>query len=138
MSLIKVRYKGLSDVREITKKQWASVGVVVDSDTVWDRSNGWAVVVDSNERLEEVLREQGNFQISALDDAGGEKIVARALDPNAEEGDVVVDGDTGQAEVNKRKKDAEAQAGLARGAVSEASTTAHGTGRGSSTSGDTV
>jgi hypothetical protein len=95
MALIKVRYKGIADVREITAKQLKdNNNVIVDNDMVWHRGNGFSVVVDANDRLEEVLREQGHFTISALTDAGGETVVSTASDPD-NEGDVLVDGDTG-------------------------------------------
>jgi hypothetical protein len=128
---MKVRYKGFADERTITRKQLDAVGVVIDHDLKWDRSNGFSQVVDVNERLEEVLRGEQHFTLHALDDSGGEKVVAVASNPDAES-DVVVDGNTGQTEVNKRKqqKDAEAQAPQDSGSAS------HGrTGKGSSTSG---
>ena len=133
MALMKVRYKGFADERTITRKQLDAVGVVIDHDLKWDRSNGWSQVVDVNERLEEVLRGEQHFSLHAMDDSGGEKVVAVASNPDAES-DVVEDGNTGQREVNKRKaqKDAEAQAGFkSSGAASHGST-----GKGSSTTGD--
>lgn len=111
MALIKVRYKGIADVREITAKQLKdNNGVIVDNDMVWNRANGFSVIVDANDRLEEVLREQGHFTISAVDDAGGEKVVSTASDPD-NEGDILVDGDTGaRTEVAEKAAQTEADA----------------------------
>ena len=102
MSLIKVRYKGVADVRTITRKQFASVGVTVDKDVEWNRSNSFTVVLDTNERMEEVLREQGHFTLSTLDSGTGETPISTATNP-AGEGDLLVDGNTGDTTVNRVK-----------------------------------
>lgn len=136
MALIRVRYKGIADVREITAKQLKdNNGVIVDNDMVWNRANGFSVVVDANDRLEEVLREQGHFTISTVDDAGGEKVVAKASDPD-NEGDILVDGDTGATTEAKAKSDkANAEADTPSGAVGNPTGS---TGKGSSTRGSST
>lgn len=140
MALMKVRYKGLADERTITRKQLDAVGVVIDHDLRWDRANGFSQVIDVNDRLEEVLRGEEHFTLSAVTDEGGEKVVAVASDPEAES-DLVRDGNTGQTDVNKRKAEkaaqqkAEMEASQAPQGSGPASPTGR-TGRGSSTQGD--
>jgi hypothetical protein len=107
MALMKVRYKGIADERTITKKQLEAVGVVIDSDLRWNHANGFQQNIEVNDRLEEVLREQGHFTLSAMDDAGSEKVVATASDP-ANEGNTLVDGNTG-ASTEAKKAEEKAQ-----------------------------
>lgn len=94
MGLVKVRYVGIADVRTITKKEWAGAGVTVDKDVAWDINNRFTVVLDANERMEEILRDAGHFTVSKVTDSGEADVVAVASNP-AGEGDVLVDGNTG-------------------------------------------
>lgn len=103
MALIRVRYKGIADERTITKKDFASTGLEVSQDLKWNHANGFQVIVESTDRLEEVLRDQGHFTITHVDDAGNEVVVAQATDTQ-DEGDVLVDGSTGDSTPNKQGK----------------------------------
>lgn len=87
MALFKVRYKGLSDIRSMSKKELGDVGVGVDGDLRWARPNNGAygahnvVFIDSpSDGLLEVLKAEGTFTVSEVkdDDNGpseGEPIV---------------------------------------------------------------
>lgn len=100
MSLIKVKYVGVSNVRSISKKEFADAGVVIDKDVTWDIRNRYTVVLDANEKMEEVLRDQGHFTISTADDAGKHQVVATASNPDVEAG-TLVDGNTGAKTASK-------------------------------------
>lgn len=102
MGLIDVKYKGLSDVRTITKKNWEQEGVGVPVDTTWDASNRWTLRIDATDRMVEVLKAQGHFQVSEVTDDGSRKVLFEASEPDREP-DIVVDGATGQRSENKRK-----------------------------------
>ena len=135
MALVEVRYKGLSDVREITKKQWLDQqGVEVSRDTVWHAGNRFTQVIDANDRMLEVLKAEGHFSVKEINDDNslGDEIVT-ASEPDREP-DVVVDGNTGQRSENKRRAEQTAtQAGSAGGGTTS---TSGSTGRGRSTQGD--
>jgi len=103
MSLIKVKYVGVADVRKISKKEFASAGVVVDKDVSWNIKNRFSVVLDSNDRMEEVLRGEGHFTIKTMDDLGDEKVIATASDPEVE-ADTLVDATTGASTPSKKAK----------------------------------
>lgn len=96
MGLIKVRYLGIADVRTISKKEWAGAGVTVDKDVEWSAKNGFSVVLDVNERMEEILRDAGHFSLSKLTDSGGVEVVAVASNPDAG-GDTIVDASNNPA-----------------------------------------
>jgi hypothetical protein len=94
VSLVKVRYLGIADIRTITVAEWAGAGVTVDKDAVWSIWNRFTLVLDLNERMEEILRGEGHFSLSAVTDAGGVETIATASNPDSE-GDILVDGTTG-------------------------------------------
>lgn len=98
MALTKIRYKGLSDERVMSKADLNAAGVGVDGQLKWDRSNRHVVYVDGmSERLEELLREEGTFTIEEVDEETGKTVKTivkgKALDDT---GATVVDGTTGQ------------------------------------------
>lgn len=105
MALYKIRYKGLSDVREMSRKALKDAGVPgIGGDLVWDRSNNHTVHVDSmSERLEEILRSEGTFNIEEVDKKTGESVKVITDEGTAldDTGSVVVDGSTGQKSVKK-------------------------------------
>lgn len=103
MALIKVRFNGIADRRELSKKDLAGAGVVVDKDLVWSYANGNTVVLDANDRLVEILRAEGHFILSAVNDDGSDTVFATASNPTTE-GDTLVDGDTGASTQVKPKK----------------------------------
>jgi hypothetical protein len=110
MALVRIRYKGLSDVRIITVKDAERHGVKLDKDLVWDSvgqayggqlrfpNTATGVVVDGlSDELEKVLRAEGTFTITEVnkgDLSDGQEIVSgQALDDT---GNVVKDATTGQ------------------------------------------
>lgn len=103
MALIKVRFNGIADRRELSKKDLAGAGVVVDKDLSWSIANNNTVILDATDRLVEVLRGEGHFILSAVNDDGSDTVFATASDP-AKEGDTLVDGDTGDSTPVKPKK----------------------------------
>lgn len=102
MAKARVRYKGFSDVREITSKQLEALGVAVSKDLVWDSSNGKAINIDLNDELEAILRNEGTFTISEIKDDGslGEEFVTATVADDTVTASKVVDGNTGQESVN--------------------------------------
>jgi hypothetical protein len=95
MALIEVKYKGMSDERIITKKNWEQEGVSVPVDTVWNSANRHTLVIDATDRMVEVLRAQGHFQIGEVKDDNSVQTLFVAEDPERQ-ADIVVDGSTGQ------------------------------------------
>jgi hypothetical protein len=97
MTLTKIRYKGLSDIREMSKKDLAAAGVGVDGDLRFHAGNRHTVFVeDISDALLEVLKAEGTFTVTKDADKpeGGEDIIkGQALDDT---GSVVRDGTTGQ------------------------------------------
>lgn len=99
---IKVRYKGIADVRTISKKDLETAGIEgVENDLVWHRGNLFAVELEATDKLEELLRNEGHFSISAVKDDGGDAELSGATDPNRE-GDVLVDGNTGATTTSRK------------------------------------
>ena len=109
MSLVKVRYKGLSDIREMSKKDLADAGVGVDGDLRWARpGNGpWGVhnvvyVENPSDELMEVFKMEGTFTVTDVSEEGapeGEPIITgQALDDT---GSFVRDNTTGQESVKQ-------------------------------------
>jgi hypothetical protein len=130
MALIKVRYRGIADERTISKKDFASAGVNVEKDVTWNRRNNFAVVMEASDTAEELLRAQGHFRIEKINDDNSSDVVIEATDAD-NEGDVLVDGDTGnkttakKASAAKRQADADIPTG---GSASAATGTAVGNG----------
>ena len=103
MAKIKVRYKGIADVREISKKDLEAAGVEgIENDLVWNRKNLFALELDASDKLEEVLRNEGHFSISKVDDSGSDSELSKATD-TTKEGDILVDGNTGASTPAKSK-----------------------------------
>ncbi len=115
MALVRIRYKGLSDVRAISVKDAERHGVTLSEDLVWDHIGEEAggpvpgikrpkkanasrgIVVDGlSDDLLKVLRDEGTFTISEIKDDntdGDEIITGQPLDDT---GSAVVDSTTGQ------------------------------------------
>lgn len=98
MSLVKVRYRGASDVREMGKKDLADAGVQVDGLLRWERKNGWAVhVKDPSDRLLEIFKEEGTFTVEEVDEETGQQVKTFITASKSDDtGATVVDGTTGQ------------------------------------------
>lgn len=134
MSLFKVRYKGLSDVREMSKRDLAAAGVGVDGPMRWDAGNRKVVFVrDPSDELLEVFKAEGTFTVTEVDEGDlsleGETLVTgEALDDT---GQTVVQGTQ-----SSTKGESNADADPLGGSVAGTGSTGRGSrGRGSSTSG---
>jgi hypothetical protein len=69
MALTRVRYKGLSDIREMSKKDLGEVGVHLDSGLTFDRSNRHTVYIqDPSDDLLTLLKEEGTFTVQEVDE----------------------------------------------------------------------
>lgn len=134
MSLIKVRYKGLSDVREMSKKDLAAAGAGVDGTMRWDANNRKTLFVrNPDDRLLEIFKAEGTFQVEEvsednLNDVRATIIEGEALDDT---GQTIVNGVTGQrSEAGERDANADP---VPSGSEAGKSGKSGKTGRGSST-----
>lgn len=111
MAKVRVKYKGFSDVREMTQKQLEQVGIKVDKDLVFSRENNHTMVININDELTEVLRNEGTFTISKIEDDKtiGDEIVTATIADDTAHAASVVDGDTGQKYENPNVGNAHAQ-----------------------------
>lgn len=99
MSLVKVRYKGLSDERIIRSQDLKKHGIAIDATLTWNRSNNFAVVVDGmSDELESLLRDEGTFNVEEVEPADGKtiKVIVKATRLDDTNSAVVVDETTGQ------------------------------------------
>lgn len=103
MALMRVRYKGLSDVRTMSKKALNDAGVGISEQLKWERKNGWSVYVDGlSDRLEEVLRAEGTFRIEEVNEETRQTVkVVTDGQPLDDTGAVVKDATTGQKSTKK-------------------------------------
>jgi len=118
MALVRIRYKGLSDVRAITVKDAEAYGVKLSQDLVWDHVGSRAagdipgvkrpananarrgIVVDGlSDELLSVLRAEGTFTISEITDDGSDGDDIITGEPLDDTGSAVVDTTTGQRSV---------------------------------------
>ena len=118
MTLYRIKYKGLSDVRSISVEDAKRHGVELSSDLVWDRygakSDGQiagikrpdyptperGIVVDGlSESLLKVLRDEGTFTVTEVkeDMSDGEDVITGK--PLDDTGSAVKDATTGQVSV---------------------------------------
>jgi hypothetical protein len=141
MSLHKVVYKGLSDIREMSAKDLKEAGVSVGADLVWDKTRTGArpkvFIADMTDRLLEIFRLEGTFTVTEVDEqtmleVGGEPIVAG--EPLDDTGSIVRDGVSGQ-ETRKGESDPNADPVPGPGVTGASGSAGGSTGRGSSTSG---
>jgi hypothetical protein len=98
MALTSVKYLGQSDVRVMSKKDLADAGVSVDGQLRWERKNRWEVFVeDPSDRLLEILKEEGTFTVSDVDEETGKKVkeIVKGA-PLDDTGQRVVDATKGQ------------------------------------------
>lgn len=102
MAKVRVYYKGLSDVREISKKHLSEAhGIDVSEDLVWSNLKP-AINIDINDELLAVLKNEGTFKISEIQDDGtiGDDIVTATVKDDTVTAATVVDADTGQKSEN--------------------------------------
>jgi hypothetical protein len=71
MALTRVRYVGLSDIREMSKRDLAAAGVGMERGLRWDHSNRHTLYVDGiSDEFLAILKDEGTFQVDAVDDTG--------------------------------------------------------------------
>lgn len=135
MALVRIRYKGLSDVRVITKQDLEQFGIKTDQDLVWDNVGAArggrldapnarrGLVVDGlSDDLLAALRSEGTFTISEIKDDGTDGddiIVGEPLDDTGAVHDLTTGQKTGKA--------------VPSGTAAGATTPTGSTGKGSST-----
>lgn len=99
MALYKIRYKGLSDVREMSQSDLKKAGVDgISGSLKFEAKNMFSQVVDGmTDRLKEILDAEGTFTIEEFDGDTGKmtKIISvgEVMDDTAA---TVVDSTTGQ------------------------------------------
>jgi hypothetical protein len=96
MAKATVRYKGLSDVREMTVDQLKAVGIDVPEDLVWFRGNGFKQEVELTEDLERLFTEEGTFIVETATDSGESQAVVEQTKSDDTVGATIVDAETGQ------------------------------------------
>lgn len=103
MALVRVRYKGLSDVRIIPANDPGvrARGIKLDGQLKWDRTNNFAIFIDGmSEDLEELLRNEGTFTLEEVDAETGKTVKTVVTATRSDDtGATVVDGTTGQKSV---------------------------------------
>lgn len=97
MALMRVRYHGLSDRREMSKKDLAGVGIHLGADLTWNR-NGSVVIKDPSDDLLALFKAEGTFKVEEIDEKGTPVGDAPIIEHTKvdDTGDTVVDGNTGQ------------------------------------------
>lgn len=150
MALVRIRYKGLSDVRAITVKDAEKHGVALSQDLVWDHVGGVAggqvvegikrpdfpnaargIVVDGlSDELLKVLKAEGTFTVTEIkdDNTDGDDIITG--EPLDDTGNAVVDATTGQ---RSTRGDGDADADPVPSGTKAGKSSRGGTGAGSST-----
>lgn len=115
MAKVRVYYKGLSDVRIISKDDLKRHNIEVSEDLVWDRlgeANGGvlkaprlAINIDAPDELIKVLRDNDTFTVSEIKDDGsiGEELVTGKVVDESELSAKVVDATTGASSAGKGK-----------------------------------
>ena len=120
MARVRVEYVGLSDWRVIRAQELrdghgieltlsqpppknirdASPVPVGTNDLVWGPGVR-AVLIDADDDLIQILKDEGHFRIKEVTDSGETRIIVDAEDPEREP-DVVVDGRTGEKSAVKK------------------------------------
>lgn len=98
----KIRYKGLSDVREMSQKDLNDAGVdgIGEDGLVFRRENYWTQTVESlSDRLRDILETEGSYTIEEVDEGGN--AVQKIADGEVKDdtADKVIDETTGQVSV---------------------------------------
>lgn len=103
MAKVRVRYKGLSDVREITAKQLKPLGIGVSDDLVFHRGNNFALNIDANDELIDILKREGTFTVSKIEDDNtiGDDIIKATMRDDTAVAAVAVNTETGQKSSKK-------------------------------------
>lgn len=136
MSVHKVVYRGLSDIRVMSVKDLKEAGVDMPADLSWDTRGARrpAVFIENiSDRMLELFKMEGTFTVTEVKDddlseVGDPIVEGRALDDT---GSVLRDGTTGQSST-QGEPDANAAPVASTGSPSRTGRT----GKGSSTTGD--
>ena len=98
MALTRVRYKGMSDVRIMSKADLASVGIGVDGQLKWEPKNHWSVFIeDISDELLEIFKNDGTFTVEEVDEETGKTVQTIVKGARLDDtGSTVVDATTGQ------------------------------------------
>jgi hypothetical protein len=123
MALTRVKYKGLSDVREMSQEDLFGAGVSLSAGLVWDDSNkvNGILIEDPSERLLEIFTQEGTFTVTEVnedDNTDGEEIVTGK--PLDDTGNTVIDTTANRAstpEGDKEVSPAESQQAVDTGPV---------------------
>jgi hypothetical protein len=107
-----VYYKGLSDVRLISKKDLEPHGLTLDKDLRWDARTP-AINIDAPDELIKILKGEGTFTVSEIKDDGtiGDDLVTATISDDTVTSAKVVDADTGQESENPNGGEAAADKG---------------------------
>ena len=104
MAQVRVRYVGPSDERRISTKDLKAHGTELSQELVWNRWNGFSLVIDADEKFIQILRDQDHFTVNAVKEDGSDgETVATASNPNKVETAVAVEEgkSTQKSTVNK-------------------------------------
>jgi hypothetical protein len=115
MSVHKVVYRGLSDIRRMSVKDLKKAGVSVGADLEWNKprsgSRPAVYVQDPSDRLLEIFRQEGTFTVTEVDESTLREVDAEPIlvgEPLDDTGSVVKDGTTGQqSEAGERDANAD-------------------------------
>lgn len=108
MALTRVRYKGLSDVREMSQEDLFGAGVSLSAGLVWNDSNkvNGILIEDPSERLLEIFTQEGTFTVTEVnedDNTDGEEIVTGQ--PLDDTGNTVIDTTANRASTPEGDKE---------------------------------
>ena len=98
----KIRYKGLSDIREMSADDLKAAGVedAVGDGLLFRRENYWTQTVETlSDRLRDILETEGSYSIEEVNDSGESVQVLAEGAVTDDTGNTVVDETTGQVSV---------------------------------------
>lgn len=105
MALMQVRYKGLSDYREMSQEDLATVGIHLETALKWNR-NGSVYIESPSDDLLSLFEREGTFQVTEVDEKGSpvgdDSIIKHSKVDDT--GLTVVDGVTGQTSIKGENK----------------------------------
>lgn len=127
MALTKVRYKGLSDEREMSQEDLAAAGVELSGGLRWDRTNRLTglLIENPSQRLLDIFAEEGTFTVTEVDadtNVEGQEIISGQ--PQEYEAPVVKDATSGQVSTKDGGQSEEDPKVIAKKAASSSGSTA--------------
>lgn len=104
MAKVKIRYRGIADVRIISAKDLRTRGVDVPRDLVFNRLNGWSMNIDATDTLLDIIKAEGSFRVEALTDDGlpGQEILTVTRPDDT--GETIKDATTGSTTTKAPEK----------------------------------